>query len=226
MSDSPEITTPDMSVARTLWSKARIEALSDGVFAIVMTLLVLELKVPHLPRDASAAEVLHGFQELGPIFFSYFVTFTLAGAFWFWHHHAFHELTHVNGPLFALNLAFLSFVSLLPFSTAMLGAFKLGQPVSLACYFGNLLGLALSLSVFWQYAQRSGLLRPPRDPVARRRFTLILGAQTLACIAALTAVALNPRVAMNVYVVVLMVSNITARRVTRSPSGARALREE
>jgi uncharacterized membrane protein len=58
----------------------------------------------------------------------------------------------------ALNLAFLSFVSLLPFSTAMLGAYKLRQPVSLACYFGNLLALALALTAFWFYAGSSGML--------------------------------------------------------------------
>src|SRR5262245_21164349 len=103
---------PSSEVAddRALWSTTRAEALSDGVFAIVMTLLVLELKVPQLPRDAPAADVWHGFLELGPVFFSYFVTFMLAGAFWFKHHQAFHEMTHINGPLFALNLGFLSFV--------------------------------------------------------------------------------------------------------------------
>ncbi len=195
-----------------LWSPNRTEALSDGVFAIVMTLLVLELKVPALPRDAPAAEVWHGVRELGPIFFSYFVTFALAGTFWFWHHRAFHELTHVNGPLFALNLAFLSFVSLLPFSTAMLGAFKLPQPVSLACYFGNLFAMAVLLSAFWQYAKRSGLLAPARDPAARGVFTRIMLAQVLAGLAALVMVAANPRMAMNVYVIVLALGNVVARR--------------
>jgi uncharacterized membrane protein len=195
-----------------LWTSNRVEALSDGVFAIVMTLLVLELKVPALPRDASAAEVWHGFEEIGPVFFSYFVTFAISGTFWFWHHQVFHQLRHVTGVLFALNLAFLSFVSLLPFSTAMLGAFKLRQPVSLACYFGNLCAMALILSVLWQYAQRSGLLAPARDPKARRRFTLILASQTFACIAALIAVAVKPGLAMNLYVVVLVAGNFLARR--------------
>src|SRR5690242_11054474 len=123
MDDSLESSPQDLAAERDLWNTHRVEALADGVFAIVMTLLVLELKVPALPRDASAAEVWRGVVELGPIFFSYFVTFTLAGTFWFWHHRAFDEIAHVDGPLFALNLAFLSFVSLLPFSTAMFGAF-------------------------------------------------------------------------------------------------------
>jgi len=204
--------TLDKSVDHAVWSKARVETVSDGVFAIVMTLLVLELKVPELPRDAPTADVWHEFRALGPIFFSYFVTFTLAGVFWFWHHRAFHELTRVDGPLFALNLAFLSFVSLLPFSTAMLGAFRLRQPISLACYFGNLLGLALTLMVFWLYARRSGALKPAHDPVARRRFVLTLVAHILASSAALITVAFDPGLTMNVYVIVLALGGVVARR--------------
>jgi uncharacterized membrane protein len=198
---------------RDLWSTTRIEALSDGVFAIVMTLLVLELKVPELPRTVPPEELWHAFRELGPTFFSYFVTFTLAGVFWFWHHRAFHDMTHVNGPLFALNVAFLSFVSLLPFSTAMLGAFQLRQPLSLACYFGNLLGMALILSVLWQYAQRAGLVAPTQDPVARRKFTLTMLAQVIACTAALIAVAVNTAITMNVYILVLLAINVVGQRL-------------
>ena len=208
----------EISAGGDLWKPARIEALSDGVFAIVMTLLVLELKVPALPRDASPAEVWQGFLELGPMFFSYFVTFALAGAFWSWHHRAFHELRHASGPLFALNLGFLAFVSLLPFSTAMLGAFRLRQPVSLACYFGNLLAMAVMLSVLWHVARRSGLLAPARDPVSRRIFTGIMLAQVSACVAALVALTINPAQAMNTYVIVLTVSNVVVRRTARLPA--------
>lgn len=206
----------DTLVDRAVWRTTRIEALSDGVFAIVMTLLVLELKVPELPRDAPAAEVWRGFRELGPIFFSYFLTFTLAGAFWFWHHRAFHELTRVDGPLFALNLAFLAFVALLPFSTAMLGAFRLRQPVSLACYFGNLLALAVALTAFWFYARRAGVLKPTRDPASRRRFTFILVAHVTASVTALVTIAVEPSQAMNVYATVLVLGNVVIRRATRS----------
>jgi uncharacterized membrane protein len=214
--NQPLAGTVKAQVDRVLWSTTRIEDLSDGVFAIVMTLLVLELKVPQLPRDAPAAEVWHGFMELGPIFFSYFVTFTLAGVFWFWHHRAFHEVTRVDGPLFALNLAFLSFVSLLPFSTAMLGAFRLRNPVSLACYFGNLLALPVALMALWLYARRANLLMPVGDPVARLRFVLILVTHMTASSAALITIAVNPGLTMNVYAAMLMVGMVLMRRGTRS----------
>ena len=64
-----------------LLSKHRLEGLTDGVFAIVMTLLVLELKVPDLPKPVDQAEILHKLGEIGPVFFSFVITFVLAGVF-------------------------------------------------------------------------------------------------------------------------------------------------
>ena len=94
----------------------------------------------------------------------------------------------------------------------MLGAFRLRQPVSLACYFGNLLGLALTLMVFWLYARRSGALKPAHDPVARRRFVLVLLAHITASSAALIATAIEPTLTMNIYVAVLGLGAVIARR--------------
>src|SRR6185295_494998 len=119
------------------WNTTRLEALSDALFAIVMTLLVLEIKVPDLPRDAPAADLWHALREHRPIFFSFFFTFAFSAVYWVWHHAAFHQIRTADMRVVLLNLGFLMFVSLLPFSTAMLGAFVLRQPVSLGIYFGN-----------------------------------------------------------------------------------------
>lgn len=215
MNDSSEAGRMDLATTRDLWSTNRVEALSDGVFAIVMTLLVLELKVPALPREAPAAEIWHGVRELGPIFFSYFVTFALAGTFWYWHHQAFDEIEHVDGLLFALNLAFLSFVSLLPFSTAMLGAFRLHQPVSLGCYFGNLLAMAIFLIAFWTYAMRAGLVAKTSDPRSRRRILPRVIAQAVACIVALATLPFDTSLTMNTYAFVLLAGNFIIRWAMR-----------
>ena len=83
----------------TAWNKARIEALSDGIFAIVMTLLVLELKVPDLPRKVATAELWHAVREHGPIFFSFFLTFMLASQYWFWHHLTFARIQTSRPPV-------------------------------------------------------------------------------------------------------------------------------
>jgi uncharacterized membrane protein len=94
-------------------SKSRIEALSDGVFSIAMMLLVLKLEVPE--HHHSNNEMLRQLAAL------HVATFLVAGGFWFLHHLTFHFIRHVNGFLVWVNLIFLMFVSLLPFSAGLMG---------------------------------------------------------------------------------------------------------
>ena len=137
-------------------SKHRVEALADGVFAIVMTLLVLELKVPELPKNTPQPELLHGIRALLPIFFSYFITFMLAGSFWLLHHLSFHFIRHTTRGLCWINILFLLFVSLLPFSTGMLGHF-IQQRVAQYFYFGNQLAIGIMLLLHWAFAKHNNL---------------------------------------------------------------------
>jgi TMEM175 potassium channel family protein len=192
------------------WNKARIEALSDGIFAIVMTLLVLELKVPDLPRDVSGAELWRAVAAHGFTFFSFYLTFALAGLFWFWHHVTFHYISHVDGTIVWINLAFLMFVSLLPYSTAMLGAFTLHQPVSLGFYFGNQLALGLLLNAQWQYARARGLVTD-RNAFIVRRFERSILAQPVACAGALAVLFVSPRRSFVVFAVLQGVGAMIAR---------------
>src|SRR5215467_13596052 len=69
-----------------LLSKGRMEALTDGIFAIAMTLLVLELKVPDLPKTVTAGELLHKIGEEAPAFFSFLMSFVYCGLLWIFHH--------------------------------------------------------------------------------------------------------------------------------------------
>jgi uncharacterized membrane protein len=133
-------------------SKTRIEALSDGVFAIAVTLLVLELKVPEVMSHHSDHEMLEMLLELKLEFAAYVVTFLIAGAFWYLHHLTFHFIKHVDGALVWLNLLFLMFVSLLPFSSGLIGHLFV-HPVSQLFYFGNQLAIALLLYLHWSYAR-------------------------------------------------------------------------
>lgn len=96
-------------------SKSRIEALSDGVFAIAMTLLVFELKVPELPRHVGSRELWHAVLEHGTIFFSFAVTFVLAGQFWLLHHVAFHYTRRTDQRIALLAIFFL----MLPYRLAI-----------------------------------------------------------------------------------------------------------
>jgi uncharacterized membrane protein len=152
-------------------SKSRIEALSDGVFSIALTLLVLKLEVPE--HQHSNEEMLRQLLALYPQFTSYVVTFLIAGGFWFLHHLTFHYIRHVNGFLVWVNLLFLMFVSLLPFSAGLMGHLFM-HPVSQFFYFGNQLAIALLLNIHWQYA-RWRRLTVDSEPLDANRLTFRVG---------------------------------------------------
>jgi TMEM175 potassium channel family protein len=123
-------------------SKGRMEALTDGIFAIAMTLLVLELKVPELPKSIGSAELLQRLGEATPAFFSFVVSFLYCGVLWIMHHLAMHFIRHLQLALVWLNLLFLMSVSLVPFSCGLLGHFLRNRSAQ-EIYFGNLFLCAL-----------------------------------------------------------------------------------
>jgi uncharacterized membrane protein len=92
----------------------RMEAFSDGVIAIIITIMVLELRVPH---DASLAAL----RPLLPVLLSYLLSFIYIGIYWNNHHHLLHAVDHVNGPILWANLHLLFWLSLIPFVTAWMG---------------------------------------------------------------------------------------------------------
>jgi uncharacterized membrane protein len=95
-------------------TKARLEAFSDGVIAIIITIMVLEL---HTPHEAS----LHALLELGPIFSAYVLSFAFVGIYWNNHHHMLHAAHKIDGAVMWANLVLLFWLSLIPFTTAWLG---------------------------------------------------------------------------------------------------------
>jgi len=95
-------------------SKGRLEAFSDGVIAIILTIMVLELKAPH---GADLATLRH----LLPHFMSYVLSFVYIGIYWNNHHHLLQAIRHVNGPVLWANLHLLFWLSLIPVATAWMG---------------------------------------------------------------------------------------------------------
>jgi uncharacterized membrane protein len=95
-------------------NKNRLEAFSDGVLAIIITIMVLELKVPH---DSS----FHALLELAPVFMSYVLSFIYVGIYWNNHHHMLQLVKKVNGKVLWANLHLLFWLSLFPFATAWMG---------------------------------------------------------------------------------------------------------
>ena len=94
--------------------KGRLEAFSDGVIAIIITIMVLEMKVPH-------GENLQALRPLVPTFLSYLLSFVYVGIYWNNHHHMLHATTKVTGPILWANLHLLFWLSLFPFVTGWMG---------------------------------------------------------------------------------------------------------
>ncbi len=151
-----------MSGAPTLLvPKHRLEALADGVFAIAMTILVLEVKVPELQNHRSASELLEHVRHLGPTLGAYFFSFLFLGLFWVWHHRLAAKLSHLDVPLLALNLVFLALVSFFPFAAGVLGRYPT-NPGTLMVYLPT---IGLILLTQWGTLALA-LARDCVDPVA------------------------------------------------------------
>ncbi len=122
--------------------KDRLVAFSDGVIAVIITIMVLELKAPH---DVS----LSALKETAPIFLSYVLSFIYVGIYWNNHHHFFHLVPRASGVMLWANLHLLFWLSLIPFATSWMGEHYF-SPVPTAIY-----GLVLMMSaVAWYVLQR------------------------------------------------------------------------
>ena len=136
----------------------RIEAFSDGVFAIVVTLLVLELKVPALRDAGSAGELGHQLRELFPKLLSWLISFVIVCKFWLNHHHVLGLARHADYAMVWLNSIFLMCQSFVPFPTAMMGEYPT-NPLAVSV-FGLVMALNTLLFVALQLYIVRHLLRP------------------------------------------------------------------
>lgn len=150
-------------MSQHLISKHRLEALVDGVFAIAMTILVLEIKVPELVNHRSMAELLERLHHAWPTLAAYFISFFLLGLFWFWHHRIISKILRVDIPVFALTLLFLALVSFLPFAAALMGRYPT-NPVALMIYLPTLGLILTSQTANLALAIRRGCVDPDIPP--------------------------------------------------------------
>jgi uncharacterized membrane protein len=136
--------------------RSRLEAFSDGVIAIIITVMVLELRVPHGQGLAVLAPVL-------PVFLCYVLSFIYLGIYWNNHHHLLHTVHQVTGPMMWANLHLLFWLSLVPFTTGWLGENQFSE-VPAAFYGGVLLMAAIA---YW-LLQRLIIASQGRDSVLRK----------------------------------------------------------
>jgi uncharacterized membrane protein len=136
----------------------RIEAFSDGIFAFAVTLLVLELKIPHgLPDGQSVMRALLG---EWPSYFGYLTSFLTIGIMWMNHHRMFNLIHKSDNGLMLVNLLFLLGITFVPFPTSVLAEY-LDTPacqVAAAFYSGTYVVMALLFNLLWRYAARGGRL--------------------------------------------------------------------
>jgi TMEM175 potassium channel family protein len=144
----------------------RIEAFSDGVFAIAITLLVLEIHIPSAETGRTSGLVM-ALRELWPSYLGYVISFVTIGIMWANHHSIFSLVRRSDRYFMLINVAFLMGISFLPFPTAVLAEY-LPEPeqrqTAVAFYSATLVVIALLFNVLWRYAIRGGhLLEPNAD---------------------------------------------------------------
>ena len=139
-------------------TKTRLEAFTDGMFAIIMTILILELKVPHIDNN-SVQSFFIAVARLLPKFLSFAFSFFLIAVFWVNHHHILHQVKEVNTKFLWLNILFLFFTCLFPFITAFIGDY-IQNPFVVSLYPLNMLFSGLVLRKLWKYAYVESKIAP------------------------------------------------------------------
>jgi uncharacterized membrane protein len=139
-------------------SLERLAALSDGIFAVAMTLLVLDLHVPASEVIHSQGELWHTLSGAAPQLISYIMSFLTLGIFWNGQQAQLNSFSRSDRHFSWIRIAFLFAVSIMPFSTRLLAEFITYRSVLIA-YWANILLLGVVLFGSWRYARRAGLLR-------------------------------------------------------------------
>ncbi len=197
----------------------RVTAFSDGLFSIAMTLLIVEVGVPHLVDQESTGELAQRLQELIPNFVGFFVSFALIGRYWVAHHKMFSVIRGADYGLIVRNLFYLAFVAFLPFPTALLGDY-FGNPLAVTAY-AVVAGIVSTLEVVLiRYAWKARLLRVPVTP-AVMRWASIMSLSPVVAFAVSIPVAFASSIAAVVIWFLPLVFGIFMAR--RAPAGAEVL---
>ena len=148
----------------------RIVNLSDGVFAIAITLLVLDIRAPEIPQNMVSSELPGALLSLWPKYLGYVLSFVGISAFWLIHHSIFRPIRSYDRVLLYLNFLFLMVVAFLPFPTSLLGEYGDHQ-LPVAIYAATLaVGRLLLTALHWYSTRDDRLLDEPQDPTTVRFF--------------------------------------------------------
>jgi uncharacterized membrane protein len=160
----------------------RIESLTDGVFAIAMTILIFNLKSSTAGQGDSGALVTY-LESITGNFIVYIISFFLLGTFWFRYHKQLHRIVRTDDGLVWLNLCFLFTVTLVPYTAYVYGAY-LGAPLASMIYCANIIAVGLFQLLHWRRAERGDMLddrvTPEERTATTARMVAVLGCYVLA----------------------------------------------
>ena len=183
--------------------RGRLEAFSDGVIAIIITIMVLELKVPH-------GDSLHELLPLLPVFLSYVLSFVYVGIYWSNHHHLLHAITTVTGAMLWANLYLLFWLSLFPFATGWMGENHFAA-VPTALYGVVLLMAAIAYTVLQQVIIRAqgpgSILRKAVGRDWKGKLSLLL------YVVAIVVTIWSPWIAEAIFVIAALIWLVPDRRI-------------
>ncbi len=150
-------------------SKSRLEFLVDGIFAIAMTILVLDLKVPELADGHSVAELARGLGLHASTFFSYLLSFFMLGMMWYRHNQHYRHLQRITGGMLVLHLVQLAMAAFFPFCAALFGRYPINH-LSMVLYTGCILVYQSAAIVEWRVALRARAVTPQLSQADRARY--------------------------------------------------------
>jgi uncharacterized membrane protein len=204
---------------------SRMEAFSDGIFAIASTLLVLDLAIP----AASLPEVGQRLLDQWPIYLAYLVSFATIGQAWLGHSVITEYLDRADSILLRLNLVLLFFVSVLPYPTHMLAAYfssDNAERIAVTVYGLNLLAINGFISVLWHYAVAEHLVRRDNSEADVRSLTSKLDPSLVSYAVVIGIGLLQPNVAVVLYLAIALFVIIPFRAVIRLIRRAAAARRQ
>jgi uncharacterized membrane protein len=173
---------------------ARVSALSDGIFAVAMTLLVLEIHAPEPGDIHGEGELAAALLALAPRAATWLMSLMTLGIFWLGQQTQLSRLTNMNRNLAWLHFLFLAVITILPFSTRLLAGF-FDYRLAFLIYYANILLAGLSLYLAWGYAEKAGLSgeQPPgpESEAIRRRIRRAQGLYAIGALAGLVSVPLG-----------------------------------
>ncbi len=197
------------------FGRVRLETLTDGIFAIAMTVLVLTLSPPDFPDSATNAEVYEKLQNMFPNFLAFVASFFTLGMYWVTHHAAFRFLIRTDRVILWLNICFLLMVSIVPFTTGLYAG-DVNNMIVNTIFGANLIIMGLINYAMWTYARHQGFVFKGISEESRHFSTRrILTAPVIATVAMFASM-IQPRFAEAIYFAMVPVFLLSVKRIDRN----------